>query len=243
MILIVYLVIISYFLIGVLGFFLINRKRDAYEARKSWKKTFIYFVIINILCLSIVFNPVIFRCLAVLIIIRGFYELFKLFRESGYQLKNLFLISVLIFAAFSSAFFIFSGMKKELIFYSFAILSIFDSFSQITGQLWGRKKIIPTISPNKTVTGFIGGTIVAILSGLLLKGLIAASTADAIILSAGVALFAFIGDSAASFYKRKHNVKDFSNLIPEHGGFLDRFDSLISGGSWVALLGLFANFA
>jgi phosphatidate cytidylyltransferase len=241
MILIVYLIIITYFLIGVIGFYFINRKRDASEARKSWKKTFIYFVIINIICLSIVFNSVVFRYLAVLIIIRGFYELFKLFRESGYQLKSLFLLSVLIFAAFSSAFFIFSGMKKELIFYSFAILSIFDSFSQITGQLWGRKKIIPAISPNKTVTGFIGGMIIAIVSGLLLKDLIVATPVEAIILSAGVALFAFIGDSAASFYKRKHKVKDFSNLITEHGGFLDRFDSLIGGGTWVALLGLFTN--
>jgi phosphatidate cytidylyltransferase len=231
----VYIILVAYFLLGFIGLFFINRKKETIEASRSWLKTIVYFIIINIICLSIIINPIAFRCLAVLIIILGFYELFKLFRESGYEQKYLFLNSILVFTAFSSAFFYFSGMEKELILFSFAILSIFDSFSQITGQLWGRRKIFPKISPNKTVEGFIGGTLIAVISGFLIKGLIDIPPAKAIILAAGVALFAFIGDSLASFYKRRHNVKDFSNLIPETGGFLDRFDSLISGGAWVAL--------
>ncbi len=234
----VYIILVVYFLLGFIGLFFINRKKGTIEAHRSWIKTIVYFIIINIVCLTIIINPIAFRCLAVLIIIMGFYELFKLYRESGYEQKYLFLNSILVFTAFSSAFFYFSGMEKELIFFSFAILSIFDSFSQITGQLWGRRKIFPKISPNKTVVGFIGGTLIAIFSGFLIKGLIGLPPAKAIILSAGVALFAFIGDFLASFYKRKHNVKDFSNLIPETGGFLDRFDSLISGGSWIALFEL-----
>jgi phosphatidate cytidylyltransferase len=241
MILTVYIIIIVYFLIGVVGFFFINRKLEPAEARKSWKKTIIYFVIINIVSLSIVINPIAFRCLAVIIIIAGFYEIYKLFRESGYKQKDYFLLSILLFALFSSGFFVFSGMEKELIFYSFAIISIFDGFSQITGQLWGKRKIFPKVSPNKTITGFIGGFIVAILSGILLKDLIAIPVSKAIILAAGVAVFAFVGDALCSYYKRKHEVKDFSNLIPEHGGFLDRFDSLIAGGAWIALSGLIIN--
>jgi phosphatidate cytidylyltransferase len=236
-----YIILVVYFLLGFIGLFFINRKKKTLEARRSWIKTLVYFIIINTICLSIIINPIVFRCLAVLIIILGFYELFKLFRESGYEQKYLFINSILVFTMFSSAFFYFSGMKKELILFSFAILSIFDSFSQITGQLWGRRKIFPKISPNKTVEGFIGGTIIAILSGFLIKGLIDVPPAKAIILAAGVALFAFIGDFLASFYKRKHNVKDFSNLIPETGGFLDRFDSLISGGAWVALFELLTH--
>lgn len=237
----VYIILVVYFLLGFIGLFFINRKKETIEARSSWIKTLVYFIIINIICLSIIINPFAFRCLAVLIIIMGFYELFKLFRESGYEQKYIFLNSILVFAAFSSAFYYFSGMEKELIFFSFAILSIFDSFSQITGQLWGRRKIFPKISPKKTVEGFIGGTLIAILSGFLIKGLIDTPPAKTIILAAGVALFAFIGDFLASFYKRKHNVKDFSKLIPETGGFLDRFDSLISGGAWVALFELLTH--
>lgn len=234
----VYIILVVYFLLGFIGLFFINRKKETTEARRSWVKTIVYFIIINTVCLSIIINPIAFRFLAVLIIILGFYELFKLFRESGYEQKYLFLNSILVFTAFSSAFFYFSGMGKERIIFSFAILTIFDSFSQITGQLWGRRKIFPKISPNKTVEGFIGGTLIAVISGFLIKGLINIPATRAIILAAGVALFAFIGDSLASFYKRKHNVKDFSNLIPETGGFLDRFDSLISGGAWVALFEL-----
>lgn len=237
----IYIILLAYFLLGFIGLFFINRKKETTEARKSWIKTFVYFIIINIVCLSIIINPIAFRYLAVLIIIRGFYELFKLFRESGYEQKYLFLISILIFTAFSSAFYYFSRMEKELIFFSFAILSIFDSFSQITGQLWGRRKIFPKISPNKTVVGFLGGTLIAILSGFIINRLIDIPSIKAIILAAGVALFAFVGDFSASFYKRKYNVKDFSNLIPETGGFLDRFDSLISGGAWVALFELLTH--
>jgi phosphatidate cytidylyltransferase len=234
----VYIILVVYFLLGFIGLFFINRKKEINEARKSRIKTIVYFIIINIVCLTIIINPIAFRCLAVLIIIMGFYELIKLFRDSGFEQKYLFLNSILVFTSFSSAFFYFSGMEKELIFFSFAILSIFDSFSQITGQLWGRRKIFPKISPNKTVEGFIGGTLIAIISGFLIKGPIGLPPVKAIILAAGVALFAFIGDFLASFYKRKHNVKDFTNLIPETGGFLDRFDSLISGGAWVALFEL-----
>jgi len=237
----VYIMLVVYFLLGFIGLFFINRKKETPEARRSWIKTLVYFIIINAVCLSIIINPIAFRFLAVLIIILGFYELLKLFRESGYEQKYLFMISILIFTAFTSAFYYFSGMEKELIFFSFAILSIFDSFSQITGQLWGRRKIFPKISPNKTVVGFLGGTLIAILSGFIIKGLIDVPSIKAIILAAGVALFAFIGDFLASFYKRKHNVKDFSKLIPETGGFLDRFDSLISGGTWVALFELLTH--
>jgi len=50
-------------------------------------------------------------------------------------------------------------------------------------------------------------------------------------------MFAFAGDTAKSVYKRKYHVKDFSKMIPGHGGILDRFDSLIAGGAGVALLG------
>jgi phosphatidate cytidylyltransferase len=122
------------------------------------------------------------------------------------------------------------------------ILSIFDGFSQITGQLLGRTKLFPKISPNKTVEGLIGGALIALLSALVFKSLIIGTPLKAILLAAVIAVFAFAGDAAKSIYKRKYNVKDFSNLIPGHGGFLDRFDSLIAAGAGVALLGLFLSF-
>jgi len=130
---------------------------------------------------------------------------------------------------------------KELILFSFLVVSIFDSFSQISGQLWGKRKIMPVVSPGKTLEGLTGGAAVAIFSSVLFKGLLDIRVIYVILISAGIVLFAFTGDSSASFYKRRYGVKDFNDLIPGHGGFLDRFDSLIAGGAWMAFCNYLCN--
>jgi phosphatidate cytidylyltransferase len=231
----VYGLILFYFIIGFLSFYFINRKKDREASRKSWVKTIIYFFIINIIAASIVFFPVAFRCISIIVIIGGFYELFVLYKKSGYRLARIFYSSVLIFGGFSVAFFVYSGLNKEKIFFTFALVSIFDSFSQITGELFGKIRLLPHISPNKTVEGFIGGSIITLLSVILLRVFIDIPLLKLFILAAEIIIFTFIGDLSTSYYKRKYKVKDFSRLIPGHGGILDRFDSLIAGGAWVAL--------
>lgn len=238
----IYYIILIYFLLGGIGFYFINREKDPQVARKSYTKFISYFFIINILFFSIIINPVVFRYLAILIIGAGFFELFKLFSTAGYKHKGFFLLSLAIFTILSVGFFFFSGLKKELILFSFLILSIFDSFSQITGQLWGSTKILPEISPNKTLGGLVGGALVAMFSALLLDDLSARPPLKTLLMSVGIVFFAFVGDIAASYYKREYKVKDYSKLIPGHGGFLDRFDSLIPGGAWVALCVYVLNF-
>lgn len=230
----IYIIILIYFTLGGISFYVVNRKKDPAVARKSYIKFFTYFFIINILFFSIVINPVVFRYLSAVIIIAGLWEILKLFRSSDFKHGRFFTSALFIFLLLSSGFYFFSLLEKELILFPFLVLSIFDSFSQITGQLWGSTKILPQISPNKTLGGLVGGAFVAISSSLLFKGLYDGSVFKAILLATGVVFFAFIGDLAASYYKRKYKVKDYSNLIPGHGGFLDRFDSLITGGTWVA---------
>ena len=235
MIKIIYLVILVYFIVGGLGFYLINKNKSIEVARKSYTKFGVYFIIINILFLSITINSLVFRYISVFIIAVGFYELFRLFRASGFKQSVFFYFSLFVYAAFSTGFYFFSGFEKELILFSFLILSIFDSFSQITGQLWGRAKILPNISPNKTLGGLVGGFIISIISAFLLKNLFIGPVTELFIFSIGIVVFALAGDVLASLYKRKYKVKDYSDLIPGHGGFLDRFDSLITGGTWAAL--------
>lgn len=231
----IYIIILCYFVLGAIGFYMINRRKEAREARKSYTKLATYFVIINLLFFSIVLKPFFFDMLAILIIGMGFIEITRLFWKSGFSHKAFFVLSFLILAIFSVGFQRFSMLDPGLILFSFLVLSIFDSFSQISGQLFGRRKIFPEISPNKTLGGLIGGSLIALLSTLLIRGLVGTPALKALQLALGIILFAFIGDFLTSYFKRKYQVKDYSNLIPGHGGFLDRFDSLIAGGAWIAL--------
>lgn len=237
----IYYVILVYFLLGGTGFYLINRKKDPAVARKSYIKFSTYFVIVNVLFFSIVINPTVFRYLALVIICCGFFEIIRVFRMNGNASKGILILSLFVFIVLSAGFYFFSGLEKGLILFSFLILSIFDSFSQISGQLWGRKKLFPKISPKKTLGGLIGGATIAILSSFVLNDLYNSSSLKSFALAVGIVFFAFVGDFAASSYKRTYNVKDFSDFIPGHGGFLDRFDSLIAGGAWVAVWALIIN--
>lgn len=235
---IIYLTILVYYLLGTIGIYFINRKKDALVRKKAWIKHITYFVVTNIVFFSIPFNPLFFRIITVIVIVAGINELLKLHRESGYKYPSFFYLAMLIFLILSAGFFLFSLMDKWLILFSFLILSIFDGFSQITGQLLGKRKLFPSVSPNKTVEGLIGGTVIAVLSALVFEYLIGTTSLKALFIALIISFFAFAGDAMKSIYKRKYNVKDFSNLIPGHGGFLDRFDSLIAAGAGVALLSL-----
>ncbi|HRW95004.1 MAG TPA: phosphatidate cytidylyltransferase [Bacteroidales bacterium] len=236
-----YIIIISYFLIGGIAFYFISKKKTKEEAHQNRIKYIVYFIIINALFLSIVFLPLVFRVLGWIIIVTGFYELVNLFVRSGYLKKRFFLVSIFIYALFATGFLLFTAMDKEKILFTFVILSVFDSFSQITGQLLGKHKIAPSTSPRKTWEGAAGGLIVSLITAVLIKELIGMGAGSAILLAAGIVLWALLGDLTASFYKRHYNVKDYSRLIPGHGGVLDRFDSLIAGGAWTALMGYLIN--
>jgi phosphatidate cytidylyltransferase len=221
--------------LGGIGFYFINRKKEKAVARKSWTKFWTYFIIINVLFFSIVINPLAFRILSALVIAVGAIELVRLYQKNGFGSTWFFVVSILVYALLAFGFWRFTGAEKNLILYTFIILSIFDAFSQISGQLFGKRKIAARISPNKTIEGTVGGAAIAVLSAFFVRKLLDVGILEAMYLSAGIVLFAFIGDLVASLYKRKYNVKDYSNLIPGHGGVLDRFDSMIAGGAWVAL--------
>lgn len=110
-----------------------------------------------------------------------------------------------------------------------------DIFAYLVGILIGKHKMFPNLSPKKSVEGFIGGIAGAVLCGIgygfLFQNVVGAGEYNypavfAIICGIG-ALPAVVGDLAASAIKRNHNIKDYSNLIPGHGGIMDRFDSMI----------------
>lgn len=96
------------------------------------------------------------------------------------------------------------------------------------GKLLGKRKIIPKVSPNKTWEGFIGGLLtVTLCSALLAPLLTPLSIGEGMIAGALISASGFIGDVVISSVKRDLEIKDCGNLIPGHGGILDRMDSLI----------------
>jgi len=107
-----------------------------------------------------------------------------------------------------------------------------DSGAYFTGVTIGKKKAFPTISPNKTVEGYVGGTIAGTV-GMLIYGIILSYTTTLTIIFPALIIYGILGafmtelgDLTFSLIKRKCGIKDYGNLIPGHGGALDRFDSM-----------------
>lgn len=118
-----------------------------------------------------------------------------------------------------------SGGRGLLLFLVF-LTEINDVMQFTFGKLFGRHKIIPKISPNKTYEGFIGGLITTTIIGYLLAFLTPLDTYQVLFVSFMIALSGFIGDIVMSSIKRDIGVKDTGSSIPGHGGVLDRIDSL-----------------
>lgn len=106
-----------------------------------------------------------------------------------------------------------------------------DSFALFGGMLFGKHKIAPAVSPNKTVEGCVCGALSSVVTGLLvywLSGYYAPMPLGVCVFTAlAASTMGQIGDLAESLMKRMIGVKDFSNLIPGHGGMFDRADSLL----------------
>ena len=117
------------------------------------------------------------------------------------------------------------------------VLSIMfaDSGAYFIGRAWGRHKLAPTLSPGKTWEGYLGGVIVGGLVTALLASLWHLGAVHGLVLGLLIAILAPLGDLAISMIKRHVGAKDSSNLIPGHGGALDRVDSIL----WAAVIGYY----
>lgn len=119
----------------------------------------------------------------------------------------------------------------------FALLWIGDTSAMGFGKWLGKHKLAPSVSPNKTVEGFIGGTIGALAVGLILYfwKFQNIHIIHIIIVTLGCSVSGQIGDLVESMWKRSLQIKDSSSLIPGHGGVLDRFDSLLFAAPFMYL--------
>ena len=109
----------------------------------------------------------------------------------------------------------------------FIITVVSDSMAYFTGKFFGKHKLIPSVSPNKTVEGSIGAVVFTIIACLLYGNIINLGTIELIAIGFLGSIVSQCGDLIASKLKRYTGIKDFSNLIPQHGGILDRLDSAL----------------
>ena len=118
-----------------------------------------------------------------------------------------------------------------------------DTGAYFTGMLFGKHKLIPEISPKKTVEGAIGGIVIATLAyllyGFVLDKLIPEMYVNYIFLGVFgmlLSVFSQLGDLIASLLKREYGVKDYGRIFPGHGGVMDRFDSTVSVSTALMIL-------
>lgn len=102
-----------------------------------------------------------------------------------------------------------------------------DTFAYFAGRAFGKRKIVPTISPNKTLEGFVGGFMGCLATGIIYAAVTHLPIYMGFVIALLVGIFAPFGDLFESKIKRTCAVKDSGVLLPGHGGVLDRFDSLL----------------
>lgn len=148
-----------------------------------------------------------------------------------YSVEDVFYIlaSIIFLSAAFNLFIVVRSKSLMLLVYLLLITTMTDTFAYTIGSKFGKHKLLPTVSPNKSIEGFVAG----LIGGTMIATLFYTFCIDSssIILTIVVTLILSImgqmGDLVFSSMKRHFNIKDFSNIMPGHGGILDRLDSII----------------
>ena len=149
-----------------------------------------------------------------------------------YNLNDaLFLVGSVVFIGLSfNLLTVIRNFNIAYIIYLFLITTMTDTFAFFTGMFIGKHKLAPEISPKKTIEGAVGGSIMGTLIATAFYTTVISSSVPLvflILITLALTAVGQIGDLAFSAIKRYYGQKDFSDLIPGHGGILDRLDSLV----------------
>jgi len=192
-------------------------------------KNFFYRFIISVLLISFYFfsldNKSILFLLITFIYIIIFYETYINFKKYQKLIIIYLTLSYLSFLLFYIKYFDYNSLNILII-----SIILFDTFSYFVGRLLGKNFIFKTISPKKTLEGYLGGFSLTNLIFIVYYNVFKPDIAliNFLMLINLIIFFSILGDLIQSFFKRKNNIKDSSNLLPGHGGFFDRFDSFIT---------------
>lgn len=144
--------------------------------------------------------------------------------------KYVYLIGYLIlpFVLITKIPFVENSYNPNIILSIFILIWVNDTFAFLVGKTFGKHKLFEKVSPKKTIEGFVGGFIFSIVAGIILaQFLMLQSYIHWIFIAVLASIFGTLGDLVESKFKRIANVKDSGNIMPGHGGVLDRLDSII----------------
>lgn len=217
-----------YFTIGAIGTWIYTRKKESPAKKEIWTKYFVFLFLTLTLVSLLVLQWLTYLTVIVFIILMGLSEILRLRRRIPI---TLLIFSSILYILVGYGFWNFQvNYSQNDILNIFILVITLDGFSQLSGQLFGQTKFLPAVSPNKTLEGYAGGIAITILSSLLLF-----NGTSKLLLTIVIIAGAICGDLSASWLKRKAGIKDFSNIIPGHGGILDRYDSFIMAGAFALM--------
>ena len=134
--------------------------------------------------------------------------------------------------------FIFGEYQPEIVICTLIFIWVNDSFAYLVGKNFGKTKLFESVSPKKTIEGFIGGLVFSLIAAFIISKQYENSNInllDWMIIASILSIFGTIGDLIESKFKRQANIKDSGNIMPGHGGLLDRLDSLFFAAPFVYL--------
>ena len=180
-------------------------------------------------------SPISFGLLFFLLGIVALYEMLKLRKGKSkimafvYVILPFTLIQLLPYSNGNT--YSLESFDPSIILLLFILTWTFDTFAFLTGIKLGKNKILPSVSPKKSWEGFIGGLIFCTIAGWIaydfFSDFFTLDIKTIIVLSLSLPFTATLGDFIESYYKRKAEVKDSGNIIPGHGGILDRMDAFM----------------
>jgi len=226
---------LSAFLLGGVGLFAASRKAEPQIRRSRLIKFVTYFFIVNVIVVCAMAGQWFLSGMVMLILALGARELYCAVHQPGSELLSRAWAIWPIYLLISAGAVLFAWLStpgKSVFVY--LIVCAFDGFSQVAGQIFGRHRLAPTISPGKTIEGSLGGLLAAAGMALLIRPIVSWDARRSLLACCFIVATALAGDLLASLVKRRSKIKDYSNLLPGHGGILDRFDSfLFTSAAWL----------
>lgn len=157
-----------------------------------------------------------------------------LFQSKRFIMTTFYISSGFIFLILIADYY--ANYNPNILLGAFVLIWINDSFAYLVGKNFGKQKLFPSISPKKTVEGFLGGLFFAcVASYFIAKYSHTISFTYWLIMAIIISVFGTLGDLIESKFKRQAAVKDSGVIMPGHGGLLDRLDSIIFAAPFIYL--------